>query len=214
VIATMMVVVAAGSTYAMVPWPVLVAITVDDALVPAFDRLAIPQRLGRPILEVGLLGAGLLASFATGYAENTPLHPLAPGEKAAMEWARTNLAPDARVIVVTGLPWWNDATSEWFPAIARRHSVATAQGYEWTGSFALRHRQHQLLQDVCAARTAECIADWRRLFGVAADYVYVPKGQLAGLASAQDCCPALRSSARDQLDVVYDGDGATIASLP
>jgi hypothetical protein len=214
VLVTMTVVVAAGSTYAMVPWSVLVAIAVEDALVPAFDKLAIPPRLGRPILEVGLLGAGLLASFATAYAENSPLHPFAPGEPAAMEWANDNLAPDARVVIVTGLPWWNDATSEWFPAIARRHSVATAQGYEWTGSFSLRHRQHQLLQDVCAVRTVDCILDWKAYFNIAADYVYLPKGQMAGIASAHDCCPALRKTVRDRLTVVYDGDGATIARLP
>lgn len=213
VVATMTVVVAAGSTYAMVPWSILTAIAVHDVLTPAFDESAIGRRLGRPILEVGLLGGGLLASLATGYAEHTPLHPLAPGEPTAMRWAAANLPSDARIVVVTGLPWWNDATSEWFPATARRHSVATAQGYEWTGSFASRHRQHQVLQDICAARTVDCIRDWLTLFSVSADYVYVPKGQLAGIVSPHDCCPAMRISIRDQLEVIYDGDGATIARL-
>jgi hypothetical protein len=211
---TMTVVVAAGSTYAMVPWSILVATAIDEALVPAFDRIATPRRLGRPILEVGLLGAGLMASLATGFAQDTPLHPLAAGEPAAMEWARDNLPGEAKVVVVTGLPWWNDATSEWFPAIARRQSLATAQGYEWSGSFALRHRRHQLLQDHCASRTVDCIANWLHSFGIFADYVYVPKGQLAGITSPLDCCPAMRGSIRDRLAVVYDGDGATIAKLP
>jgi hypothetical protein len=213
VVATMAVVVAAGATYAMVPWAILVAIAVDEALVPAFERVAIPNRIGKPILEVGLFGAGLLASLATGYSLDTPLHPLAPDEPAAMEWARDNLPSDARVVVITGLPWWNDATSEWFPGIARRHSVATAQGYEWTGEFAMRHRSHQLLQEICARGTVQCLREWMVLFQMPADYVYVPKGQLAGIASPHDCCPAMRASIRDELEVVFDGDGATIAEL-
>ena len=42
---------------------------------------------------------------------------------------------------------------------------------------------------------------------------YVPKGNLAGPFSPEDCCPALRESlaASAGYEIVYDGPGATIA---
>jgi len=206
-------VVAAGFTYAMVPWSILIAVAVVDVLLPAVARLTHGRRFGRPVLELGLLGAGVLASLATGYATTSPLHALGAENRTAMTWSATNLPDGAKVAVVTGLGWWNDATSEWFPAIARRVSVATPQGYEWTAKFARRQEIYRVLQDTCAVRLAECVLRWADKYGVAVDYVYVPKGKLAGLASDVDCCPALRESLRRSYPVVYDGAGATIVRI-
>lgn len=213
VVAIPIVVLAAGFTYAMVPWSILVAIAVVDVLLPAVYRLTKGRRFGRPILELGLGGAAVLASLATPYGTDSPLHQLNTGDRQAMVWVSRNLPADARVAVVTGLPWWNDATSEWFPAIARRHSVATPQGYEWTDEFVRQQERHRLLQDTCAPRMADCLRLWAAHFDVDVDFIYVPKGQLAGIASDHDCCPGLRESLRQTYQVVYDNAGATIVMI-
>jgi hypothetical protein len=213
VVVVPIVVVAAGFTFLMVPWAILVAIAVVDVLLPAVERLTRGRRFGRPILEVGLLGAAVLASLATGFSPDSPLHRLPDDDRLAMIWAAEHLPLDAHVAVITGLPWWNDATSEWFPAIARRRSLATPQGYEWTGEFVRQQQRNRLLQSTCAPRLADCLGLWAKHFGIQVDFVYIPKGQLAGLASDPDCCPAMRESLRQLDDVIYDDAGATIVRV-
>lgn len=213
VLVTPVVILGAGFTYSMVPWSILVAVAVVDVLVPAVDRLAAGRPFGRPLLDVGLVGAAVLASLATGFGTDSPIHELRAEDRTAMVWASENLPVGADVAVVTGLPWWNDASSEWFPAIARRHSIATPQGYEWTAYFVRQQERDRLLQDTCGRGTAACLRAWADHFDVRVDYVYIPKGKLAGLASNDDCCPALRQSTRDEFLVIYDGPGATIARV-
>jgi hypothetical protein len=116
--------------------------------------------------------------------------------------------------VVTGREWYEDATSEWFPYLADQVSVATVQGYEWMGSAAWQ-RQLDLAADLVArARdTAATIEEWARQWDVEYDFVYLPKGRLGGVTSADDCCTAMRTTLRDsgEYEIVYDGTGATIA---
>jgi hypothetical protein len=110
--------------------------------------------------------------------------------------------------------WGADEISEWFPAVAQRQSVATVQGSEWLGAEgyidqAHRHRAVRL----CTSSTDRCMAEWAESQGVADAWLFIPKGRINGPLSPDDCCPALRELVRDSLyyEVVYDGDGATIA---
>jgi hypothetical protein len=206
-------IVGAGFTYAMVPWSVLIAIGVLDVIVPGMDRLSRGHRYARPVLVSGLVGASVLASLATGYSVTAPIHDLSPAERVAMAWVSQQLPTGAKVVVVTGLAWWNDASAEWFPVLADRQSVATVQGYEWTHNFAGREERNRVLQTQCARETVTCLEAWVRQSSLKVDYVYIPKGHLAGLASLSDCCAALRETVRSDLQVVYDGPGATIAAL-
>lgn len=204
------IIVSAGFTFAALPWAILMAIGVTEVVVPTVGRLAGEQPRVRLVVVGGLLAAGALSSLATGYSTASPLHGLSTEQREAMEWVRTETAVDATFVIVSGTRWQHDATSEWFPVIARRHSLATVQGYEWTDEFADRAGKHQLLQDLCAFRTLGCVQSWLDHFDLEANYIYVPKGQLAGLASPGDCCPALREDLTRSLEVVYDGDGATV----
>jgi 4-amino-4-deoxy-L-arabinose transferase-like glycosyltransferase len=203
----------AGFTYAMLPWSVLIGIGVVDVVVPGMDVLTRSHRLARPTLVAGLLGAAVLASLATPYGTDAPVHALTSDQRAAMTWVSEYLPADAQVAVITNQVWWNDAISEWFPELTDRQSVATVQGYEWTTLFARQERRDALLQDVCALRTVACLRTWVGDLNVAVQYVFVPKGHLAGPASSDDCCAAMRISIRDNLTVVYDGPGATVARL-
>ncbi len=201
---------AAGMTFLTVPWAMLVAITVMEMILPAATRLAPALRHARLVTAGGLLGAAVLSSLATGYNPFSPVHALSQDQRAAMAWVASNTPRDARVAVVTGVPWQIDATSEWFPVLAQRHSLATPQGYEWSGQFPARSLAHQLLQGVCASRLTACVEAWQDEFSADIDYVFVPKGQLGGLASAYDCCPGLRADLSARHQIVFDGPGATV----
>ena len=53
----------------------------------------------------------------------------------AFVWIEENTAPSTSFLIYPSVEsnrfWWNDYLSEWFPVIAKRHSVTTVQGYEW-----------------------------------------------------------------------------------
>jgi len=65
----------------------------------------------------------------------------------------------------------------------------------------------------CTPLTDRCMAEWSEADGLSDAWLFIPKGQLNGPLSAQDCCPALRETVQTsgRYEVVYDGVGATIA---
>jgi hypothetical protein len=151
----------------------------------------------------------LIGSFGSTTDKSSKLHPLPVSQIEAMEWIRDNAAADAVVIVPSDEVWGFDDIGEWLPAIAVRHSIGTVQGSEWLGreGFRLQLERHRDVR-ACAGATADC---YRELDPTA--LIYIPKGQLNGLFSPEDCCPALRSTLEDAgYEIVFDGPGATIAA--
>lgn len=52
----------------------------------------------------------------------------------AMRWIRQQTEPDSSFVIVSGAQsWFLDRTAEWFPFLAERNSLTTAQGLEWAG---------------------------------------------------------------------------------
>lgn len=217
-----------GPTYAMVPLAMLVAVGIREAILatipavggpggePMWPQRVIRDRLGGLVLATALL-LGVVAASKVPITDYDPLHALSSANRGAMAWVSRHTPADARFAVVTGSGWWVDATSEWFPVLAARHSVATVQGYEWMGkgAWTMRVERDTELQ-LCATSTAACLRTWA---GPAADglYVYVPKGRLLGEASpSDDGAAALRSSLRAALNIrlLYDGPGASVFELP
>ena len=175
------------------------------ALDDASPRLKRAVFVGTAALGLFLSLIGSLGSVTDG---SSKLHPLSPALAGAMEWVDDNVPADARVIVPTDEVWGFDDVSEWFPAIGHRQSIGTVQGSEWLGSagFDAQLHTHAVIRS-CAGHTASC---YSAIDGAA--ILFVPKGQLNGLFSPPDCCPALRSTLADAgYEVVYDGEGATIA---
>jgi hypothetical protein len=169
----------------------------------------------RPLTRAVLVGTAVVAlflaligSFGSTTDESSKLHPLPAAQVEAMEWIRDNAAPDAVVIVPTDEVWGFDDIGEWLPAIAVRHSIGTVQGSEWLGPEGFRSQLERHFDiRACAGATARCYAEIDP-----AALIYVPKGQLNGLFSPEDCCPALRTTLEDSgYQIVYDGPGATIA---
>jgi len=92
----------------------------------------------------------------------------------ALSWVKQNTPPGSKFAVVTqGLPL-NDATSEWFPALTERTSLATVFGYEWVndGNFGARVKNYQALQ-ACATQDIDCLDRWAQDIGQPISYIYL-----------------------------------------
>lgn len=214
-----------AATYAAVPIAILAASGLLDVVVARIIDIrgpiqgvpgwpgAVLHRGWSKILVGGSLSFALLTALLAPYVLS-PMSTVSGEERAAMAWSRTDLPSLARVVVISGRSWYEDASAEWFPYLAERLSVATVQGYEWLGS-AKWQRQLDIAAGLqqASGKTITDIDDWARQYGISFDYVFVPKGRLGGALSSEDCCSAVRQTLRASPDyqVVYDGAGATIA---
>ncbi|HZP58072.1 MAG TPA: glycosyltransferase family 39 protein [Dehalococcoidia bacterium] len=141
------------------------------------------------------------------------LSGMTPDEQSAMAWVAKNTPPDARFVVVTDDGWARDRTSEWFPALTGRRSVATVQGSEWvTGAYGPMIDQYVDLQ-ACSRGDSACLAAWSATHGAPYDYVYIPAipARIRELDQGP-CCAALRASLASDpaYERVYDGAGAVV----
>ncbi len=139
--------------------------------------------------------------------EVSSLVSLSPDERAAMRWVDEQTPSGSRFLLITGDNWATDKTSEWFPVLAARVSVATVQGFEWLPDHAFDRkleaydRAHE-----CGYRTAACLTEWSTESETGFTHVYVPK-QPGG-----QCCYTLVTSLKADAgyELLHDGPGATI----
>jgi hypothetical protein len=117
-----------------------------------------------------------------------PTTVLAADERAAMAWVAANTPHSSRFLVISGDAWAMDRSSEWFPVLADRVSVATVQGAEWLPDreFAHRIEQHRTVQN-CGNGDSACLAVWAMRTGREFDYVYIAE------RDAPSCCAKLRT---------------------
>jgi hypothetical protein len=218
-------------TSASMPLALLTAISVHDVLLPLLaqrGRLSLasyglrsPDALLRGAAPAWLAGA----AFALGICYltlsalvNSPelLTGMKSDERNAMQWVATNTAPNSRFVILSTDGWEADHTSEWFPALAARKSVATVQGSEWitgAGSFTRQQEAFVSLQE-CANLAPDCLDAWSASTGKAFDYVYIttiPR-RIVKQQAKEPCCAALRAALREdpRYSVVYDSSAATI----
>lgn len=190
----------ASPTFGSVP----AALLAGMALGTLMDAAASTDRARLPVQGAVLGGCLLFAGAGALSSDRGPsaaLHPLSEADRQAMAWAGANSAPGSTFAVASDTGWWVDAASEWFPALARRESVATPQGYEWVeGQFAQRLALHDALGR-CADDDASCLDE--AMDGTTWTHVYVPSS----------CCQALKDSLREspQYAVEFDAAGALIA---
>jgi 4-amino-4-deoxy-L-arabinose transferase-like glycosyltransferase len=195
-----------------IPLSGLMSVAVVDVVFPALALLKVGER---GVVRAGavLIGAGLLACLGVGYVNETPLHPLPANDRRAMAWIAENIRPGATFAVITGEPWALDTASEWFPVLAQRMSLGTAQGYEWTSQWNQRRAEAERLQSCAASATAGCLEEWVALSKRSPDYIYVEKSQPQSLDGAE-CCAALRQTLAKTFSTTYEGPGATIFAWP
>lgn len=207
---TFVVLAGAGWIMPMLPISALMSVALVEVAWPAFERLGITSG-GRLRAMATLLTAGLIASMGAGYVILTPLYPLSGEQRQAMAWVAAETPDDSTFAVLTGQQRWAlDTASEWFPALTRRVSLGTAQGYEWTDAWEARVTEATNLQACAAEATVACVRSWVDEARMTPDFLYVAKGPQLGPRSPQDCCAVLRSALADEFETVYDGPGATI----
>lgn len=202
----------------------LIGIGAAEGMLPLLNRAA-GRPAGEPRDETALLQSRLAVSvlgFVAGYAVfsllggmRPYLAPLPAEERAAMAWVAANTPPDSRVLVLPVEPWAWDRSSEWFPVLTGRISVATVQGSEWLGQgvYARTVEESDALR-ACKAQGAACLDQWVADTSLSFEYVYVPKRSTGQPGASGDCCTALRSGLATSAayTVVYDGSGASIFS--
>jgi hypothetical protein len=179
---------------------------------------ASPQRTDttrlHPIRVIGSLAVVFMTVLTTLWFNGgvlvglgLPTAVLAGEERAAMGWVQANTEPIARFLVISGDPWSQDRSSEWFPVLAQRVSVATVQGAEWLpgGEFLRRAEQHSAVQ-ACGTQSGTCLEQWVRESGRPFDYVYIAS------RTASHCCAALRAALEQdpRYARVFANAGATV----
>jgi hypothetical protein len=201
-----------GEFLAAVPWALLGGVGGAAVIALVADATRDAPRPVRRLVRLGLAGVllfvALIGSIGSYADSSSKLQALNADHIAAMRWVAANTDPGDAFVIPTEDVWGDDEQSEWFPAIAGRYSLGTVQGSEWLGADGYRGQlaNHIEIRD-CAAAAASCyesILDGASLF--------IPKGELAGPFSRDDCCAALRETlATLGYTVIYDGPGATIA---
>jgi hypothetical protein len=212
---------------ASMPLALLSAISVHDVLLPLIARRsslslvssaasaasplpAAPKWLAGSAIALGICYLTLAALIDSPAL----LTGLKSDERGAMQWAAANTSAGSRFAVISGDGWSVDRTSEWFPTLSGRKSVATVQGSEWIagGGFSHQKDAFQTLQK-CANMDAGCLDRWTATTSKEFDYVYItgipPRIEKQ---SREPCCAGLRSALRadPRYAVVYDTAAATI----
>jgi hypothetical protein len=183
----------------------------DVASPPAQGRAAVtsPQagRIATTLTTTAIVGMTWFFGLRAAVPTAEILQPLPAEERAAMRWAAKQTPPQSRFLVVTGAFWGADRTSEWFPVLAERISLATVQGYEWTSAaeYDQRFDWFTRLQE-CGVRGVECLDEWQRTAGAPFSHVYVTS------LDTPRCCRPLAAALRQSPSyaLLYEGPGAAI----
>lgn len=179
----------------------------------AASRVVVPPRW----LAGGALTAiACYAMLSAIIASPKLLTGLTPDERGAMAWAGSNTPSGSAFAVITQDGWAVDRTSEWFPVLSGRTSVATVQGSEWVaGDYRQRSVDYSALQD-CAEEDGNCLLAWMSETGRTFKYVYITKiPPRVPSYSTEACCRSLQTAlAHDsRFTRVYDGAGASIYEI-
>ncbi|MGQ9681074.1 MAG: glycosyltransferase family 39 protein [Anaerolineae bacterium] len=192
-------------TTATLPLALLAGIGIAEVLLPVLTG----QRLSAVVIV--FLFAHAIVGGSVGPMPVLGVLPAA--EREAMLWVAAETPASARFLVITGDgAWGSDRSSEWFPVLAQRVSVATVQGTEWLPGFAERTDRYTRLQ-VCATQGAECLETWAAEHGVAFTHVYLAKRPSVGVyGRSRPCCSGLEAALHcdAQYRLLYDGPAALV----
>ncbi|MFZ5909971.1 MAG: hypothetical protein ACOYYU_08150 [Chloroflexota bacterium] len=187
-----------ASSVAILSLAMLAGIGLNDLVVPAVAALAARARQqtlpppGKDWPELfasqrpvrWLLGYFVFIALLGAYAYNQPLvrTVLPESGKEAMAWVRENTPPDSAFLLVTGIDDpFADPVQEWFPVLAKRVSVATLQGREWSlgADFIAFHDAVSDLQG-CLNADPACVEAGAEDIGLSYDYLYLQKAAITG----------------------------------
>ena len=95
----------------------------------------------------------------------------------AFIWIEGNTASDTSFLIYPSVEsnrfWWNDYLSEWFPVVAKRHSVSTVQGYEWIPELFEKKVFSYYNLRTCDKPGPVCVEIWEKYNEQEIDYVVI-----------------------------------------
>lgn len=131
--------------------------------------------MGVGILFVLFFQSALLVFLSS--QENIRLKGLSDSERQAMAWVEAHTPEDGQFLVISNdTNWASDRVAEWFPALAERVSVNTAQGQEWLPgrAFARMRAGYTALKN-CLFEDVLCLESWSEKQGIPFSHVYLSK---------------------------------------
>jgi hypothetical protein len=158
-----------------------------------------------PALAI-LLVLTLLSStkMALLFSEEEIAERIDAQSREAMLWVSRNTDPEAGFVVISSAgEWWEDRHAEWFPLLAGRSSLTTAQGLEWAGPGAFTTKLDEIgaLKSVQAAEP-DLLPEHARRKYCAADYVALFAPRDAAVRHAFETSPVVEAA--------YSNSGAVI----
>jgi hypothetical protein len=184
------------ATPAAVPLALLVAITLCEVLVPAVNALVAAHIRPAVLLLAPLLGFVFLSSRSVA-GNSTLLEPLSGSDRRAMRWISSHTPLSARLLVISGRWFGQDAAAEWLPALTGRVSAATVQGTEWLPGRRF-YRGWKETDSLRTCQTARCVRRWINDRHPDVQYLYVRQGWIGRLL------PELRDAADLRLRYARD----------
>ena len=170
-----------GAVYTAAPTAFLAAIGLKKALsLEATNQAEEKQNQGAPI-KIIALGFLLLYGTVAAYLVPQQYERISPEQAEVMRWVEENTVEESSFLVVTGSPsYGKDYTSEWFPALSKRKSIATPQGHEWLPGkvFKKRVQLHTELQ-TCAGLDISCLEELVTEFDLNPTHIYISKKALS-----------------------------------
>jgi hypothetical protein len=219
-----------SATYSVIPMTMLVGIGLDRVILPGIaGQAGKPDRadarpdpnaqLNRKSIPINNYFTGRIPKIALGFFLvyalmsaflSAPTDYLHADHRKAMEWIKGNTAPDSEFLVISGITGAGiDYVSEWFPALTKRISSSTPQGYEWfpNHEFYRRWQLHGELQS-CTELNSTCLENWAELAGSTYTHVYVARPEMQSSEKSQALYSSLRSS--PNFTLIYENPGASI----
>jgi len=143
------------------------------------------RRSGPRVTALVLTCMAAIASTGHIVANQGLLRSVSAEERSLMQSLRSALPAGARVLVLSTDDWSVDRSSEWFPVLADRRSIATPQGTEWlpNGAFPRAVASHGALRACVYLCDVQCLLNWMGDQTDSADYVYVPRHSGTALPS-------------------------------
>ncbi|MBM3144543.1 MAG: hypothetical protein FJ010_06130 [Chloroflexi bacterium] len=162
-----------SAVYAAIPTALLVGVGVERAILPLAasknsDNMY-SGTLAKCTVAFLLIYALVSAYLAPGY------NSLSQAQAASMEWVSHHTTENSTFLLLTGHEsYGDDYTSEWFPALSRRSSLATPQGHEWLPDreFSRRVKLHTELQSLASTDITD-LEVWANRHQLTFSHIYI-----------------------------------------